>query len=166
MTRNSKHLKRYAAPRTWVIPRKKKVWAVRSSPGPHKADSSMPLLIALRDIAGLGETSAEVRKILGNREVMVDGKVRVNYKHPVGLMDIISIPKIDRYMNSIATSIPYSGAPRIILMTHGPRMAWTMTIGNHAAMLRNAQRRPDAGRLKVFLTAVFVSQNAGPPRIK
>jgi small subunit ribosomal protein S4e len=57
----------------------------------------MPLLIALRDIAQLGETSAEVKKILGSRAVLVDGRVRVNYKHPVGLMDIISIPKVDRH---------------------------------------------------------------------
>ncbi|MGA1822103.1 MAG: 30S ribosomal protein S4e [Thermoplasmatota archaeon] len=97
MTRNSKHLKRYAAPRTWVIPRKKNIWAVKSSPGPHTGESSMPLLIALRDIAKLGETSAEVRKILGNRDVMVDGRVRINYKHPVGLMDVISVTGIDRH---------------------------------------------------------------------
>jgi small subunit ribosomal protein S4e len=54
-------------------------------------------MVALRDMLHIGQTSAEVRKILGRREVLVDGKVRINYKHPVGLMDVISIPKIDQH---------------------------------------------------------------------
>jgi small subunit ribosomal protein S4e len=97
MARDSKHMKRYAAPRSWAIPRKEYVWAVKSVPGPHEKDKSIPLMIALRDILHIGQTSAEVRKILGRREVLVDGKVRINYKHPVGLMDVLSIPKIDQH---------------------------------------------------------------------
>ena len=91
---DTKHMKRYAAPRSWSIPRKTQVWTVRPSPGPHSFEKSIPLLIALRDILQIGETASEVRKILGKREVLVDGKPRVNYKHPVGVMDIVSIPKI------------------------------------------------------------------------
>ncbi|MFW3145262.1 MAG: 30S ribosomal protein S4e [Thermoplasmatota archaeon] len=94
MTKNSKHLKRYASPRSWTIEKKTNVWAVKPSPGPHPTEQSIPLMVALRDILHLGNTSSEVRKILGNREVQVDGKVRISYKHPVGLMDVISIPKL------------------------------------------------------------------------
>ncbi|MBN1389559.1 MAG: 30S ribosomal protein S4e [Candidatus Thermoplasmatota archaeon] len=97
MTKDSKHMKRYAAPRSWSITRKEHVWAVKPLPGPHSKEQSIPLMVALRDILHLGRTSAEVRKILGRREVLVDGKVRINYKHVVGLMDVISVPKIDRH---------------------------------------------------------------------
>jgi small subunit ribosomal protein S4e len=104
MTRDSKHMKRYAAPRTWAIPRKEYVWAVNPVPGPHKKDKSIPLMVALRDILHLGQTAAEVRKILGRREVLVDGKTRINFKHPVGLMDVISIPKIDQHFRVMLDS--------------------------------------------------------------
>jgi len=94
---NTKHVKRYAVPRTWLIPKKTKTWSVKSSPGPHNKESSIPLMVALRDILKIGETGSEVKKILGRREVLVDGKPMVNNKHPVGIMDVISIPIIDRY---------------------------------------------------------------------
>ncbi|MGA1872624.1 MAG: 30S ribosomal protein S4e [Thermoplasmatota archaeon] len=97
MTKDSKHMKRYAAPRSWTIARKEQVWAVRPMPGPHKKELSIPLMVALRDMLHLGQTSSEVRKILGRREVLVDGKVRIDYKHVVGLMDVISIPRIDTH---------------------------------------------------------------------
>jgi len=97
MTKDSKHMKRYAAPRSWSIGRKEHVWAVRPLPGPHKKEQSIPLMVALRDLLHLGQTSAEVKKILGRREVLVDGNARVDHKHIVGLMDIISIPKVDRH---------------------------------------------------------------------
>jgi len=97
MTKDSKHLKRYAAPRSWSLGRKERVWAVRPIPGPHSKEQSIPLMIALRDLLHLGQTSSEVKKILGRREVLVDGRARVDYKHVVGLMDIISIPKLDQH---------------------------------------------------------------------
>ncbi|MEA3558262.1 MAG: 30S ribosomal protein S4e [Candidatus Thermoplasmatota archaeon] len=97
MSRNSKHMKRYASPRTWTIPRKRQVWAVSPKPGAHPKEQSIPLMVALRDLLHMGQTSAEIRKILGRREVLVDGIPRVSYKHPVGLMDVISIPKINEH---------------------------------------------------------------------
>lgn len=98
MSKNSKHMKRYAAPRTWTIPRKQEVWAVNPEPGAHPKEDSLPLMVVLRDLLHIGQTSSEVKKILGRREILVDGKPRVSHKFPVGLMDVISIPKIkDHY---------------------------------------------------------------------
>jgi len=93
MTRNSKHLKRYKMPRSWAIPRKEEVWAPRPSPGPHDQRSSLPLVIALRDMLQIGKTASEVKKVLDSRSVLVDGRVRVDHRFPVGLMDVISMPK-------------------------------------------------------------------------
>jgi len=38
-----KHLKRLNAPRTLNIKRKIKTWTIRSSPGPHPLEESIPL---------------------------------------------------------------------------------------------------------------------------
>ncbi|UCH88983.1 MAG: 30S ribosomal protein S4e [Thermoplasmata archaeon] len=89
----SGHMKRLAAPRKWAIPRKTERWVVKSSPGPHKLTESLPLILVVRDRLKLCDTAKEARYIIGQHEIMVDGKVVTNYKHPVGFMDVISIPK-------------------------------------------------------------------------
>jgi small subunit ribosomal protein S4e len=86
-------MKRLAAPRKWAIPRKTEIWVVKSSPGPHKIDNSIPLMLVVRDKIKLCDNAKEARYIIGKREIMVDGKIVTNYKHPVGLMDVVSIPK-------------------------------------------------------------------------
>jgi small subunit ribosomal protein S4e len=89
-----KHLKRIAAPKPVPIHDKKEsVWMIRPNPGPHAKLHAIPLGMLLRDILKLAKTKKEVRRILSNREVQVDGKVRVDEKFPVGLMDVISFPK-------------------------------------------------------------------------
>lgn len=90
----SKHLKRLTVPKSWKIPKKEEKWAVKPSPGKHPSTLSAPLGIVLRDMLGQADTMREARMILGERKVMVDGKVTVNYKSSVGLMDVVSIPEI------------------------------------------------------------------------
>lgn len=91
------HLKRLKAPRTWRIERKVAKWTVKPSPGPHPVDRSIPLLLIVRDFLGLADTGKEARKIIAAREILVDGKARRDYKFPCGLMDVISIPKINEH---------------------------------------------------------------------
>jgi small subunit ribosomal protein S4e len=91
------HLKRLKAPRTWRIERKVAKWTVKPSPGPHPIERSVPLLLVVRDFLKLADTGKEARKIIGAREILVDGKARRDYKFPCGLMDVISIPKINEH---------------------------------------------------------------------
>ncbi len=88
-----KHLKRLASPRVWSIPKKSNVWTVKQSPGPHPIERSVPLLIMVRDMLGYCDTAREGRRIIGDREILIDGRIVTNYKMPVGLMDVITIPK-------------------------------------------------------------------------
>jgi len=55
----------------------------------------MPLHLILTRKLGYALTNKEVVKILNEKEneVKIDGKVRRNAKFPVGLMDVITIPK-------------------------------------------------------------------------
>ena len=92
----SRHLKRLAAPKFWKMAKKGVKWVVRPSPGPHPLKECIPLLVLVRDILKLVETADEGKKIIKRGEVLVDGKIRKDHKFPVGLFDVISIPKIGK----------------------------------------------------------------------
>ncbi|UCF45042.1 MAG: 30S ribosomal protein S4e [Candidatus Bathyarchaeota archaeon] len=90
-------LKRKPAPRFWPIHRKEFQWIVRPSPGPHSLEKCLPLSVVLRDILGVAETRKEAKKIISQGKVYVDRKVRRKDNFPVGLMDVISIPDVNRF---------------------------------------------------------------------
>ncbi|MCL2032999.1 MAG: 30S ribosomal protein S4e [Methanomassiliicoccaceae archaeon] len=90
----SDHMKRLAAPGTWPLKRKVAVWATKQSPGAHSLGSSMPAVMVLRDMIKVCDTAREAKRIIGNRELFVDGVAVKNPKAPIGLMDVISIPKM------------------------------------------------------------------------
>ena len=91
----SDHLKRLAAPRSWPLKRKANIWTTKQRPGSHSVVESVPAAVMLRDIIKICDTSREAKRIVGNRDVLVDGKAVKNPKAPVGLMDVLSIPKLD-----------------------------------------------------------------------
>jgi len=90
-----RHLRRSVAPWWWPIPRKRSaaggVWTVKPMPGPHSLARSLPLGILIRDVFHYARTMREARMIIGSGKIRVDGRVRRNYKFPVGLMDVIEI---------------------------------------------------------------------------
>ncbi len=92
----SKHLKRLNSPRTLRIHKKEKKWTIRPSPGPHPIDKSISLGLIVRDYLNLVDNLAEVKRILTNGEILVDGIIRKDYKFPCGLMDVISIPTLKK----------------------------------------------------------------------
>ncbi|MEA3324122.1 MAG: 30S ribosomal protein S4e [Euryarchaeota archaeon] len=91
----SRHQKRLSMPKTWNIQRKAHKWAVKASPGPHSGLKSIPLLLVIRDVMKLANSSREAKKILHDGNILVDGVVRRDSKFPVGVFDVIAIPKID-----------------------------------------------------------------------
>ena len=90
-------LKRKPAPRFWPIHRKKAVWIVRPSSGPHSLEKCLPLSLVLRDILKVAETRKEAKKVITQGKVYVDGKVRRKDDFPVGLMDVISMPDLNKF---------------------------------------------------------------------
>ena len=91
----SDHMKRLAAPRTWPLKRKVSIWVTKQSAGAHSIEDSMPAVTVLRDMVGACDTAREAKRIIGNREMFVDGKAVKNPKAPVGFMDVITIPKMN-----------------------------------------------------------------------
>lgn len=93
----SKHLKRMAAPRAWLIPKKTSHWVVKPSPGPHAIERCVPLLVAIRDLLHICDTGTEARRMVGQRKVMVDGKTVTDAKRPLGFMDVLSFPAVNEH---------------------------------------------------------------------
>ncbi|MCK5177831.1 MAG: 30S ribosomal protein S4e [Candidatus Aenigmarchaeota archaeon] len=91
------HLKRLIAPDSYRQKGKELKFSVKVSPGPHKAENSIPLSVVLKDILKYASITKEAKRIISKREILVDGRVRTNTKLGVGFMDILSIPKIDEF---------------------------------------------------------------------
>ncbi|HDD45885.1 MAG TPA: 30S ribosomal protein S4e, partial [Candidatus Aenigmarchaeota archaeon] len=91
------YLKRYLIPKYWRVAKKAYKWAVRPSPGPHPIDRCIPLLVLVRDVLGIAENAKEAKKIIKKGELMIDGVIRKDHRFPVGLMDVVAIPKMKMY---------------------------------------------------------------------
>jgi len=91
-----RHLKRLMTPRFWNISKKASKWAVKPRAGPHKTFESIPLLVVVRDILELADDGKEAKSIIKMHEIFVDGKHRRDHKYPVGLMDVVSVPKLKK----------------------------------------------------------------------
>ena len=89
-----KHLSRLAMPNTWKIKKKGIKWITKPLAGPHPLESGMPINLILKEILGYAKTSREVKKILNNQDILIDGKRRKEPRFIVGLMDVLSIPNI------------------------------------------------------------------------
>lgn len=91
------HLKKKTVPTTWDIHRKDATFTTRPLPGGHSREFSMPLNTILKDILGLCQTKKEVKFLLQSKDIMVDGRLRYDEKHPIGLFDVISFPRVDQH---------------------------------------------------------------------
>lgn len=83
--------------------RKSTKWVVAPRPGPHKKLDSVPLQVLLRDVLGILEKGKEVRTVIKQRQISVDGKVRRDHAYPVGLFDVVSIPATGKHYRAVPT---------------------------------------------------------------
>lgn len=89
-------MKRLNAPKVRKVRRKNEKWTTTTNAGPHPSDESLPLALSLQGELGIARNKEEAKKILGGGEIQVDGKVRNDPKFPVGLMDVVSVPRTDK----------------------------------------------------------------------
>lgn len=85
------HLKRLYAPKSWRLKRKGIKFVVKPSPGPHSLKLSIPLSLVFRELLGTASNIKEVKRILFNNTVLVDGIRRKDHRFPVGIFDVIEI---------------------------------------------------------------------------
>lgn len=98
-------VKRSKIPRFWPVSRKRFAFGPKVMPGPHAKSSSYPLLVLIRDDLKLARNAREVEEALDEGSVLVDGVVRKDVRFPVGLMDVIEIPRI----NGVYRLLPNDG---------------------------------------------------------
>jgi len=100
-----RHLKRITAPKTIPVKNKKgNVWMARGMAGAHQKRFAIPLVILMREVLEVCRTAKEVTRVLHERAVQVDGRVRTDPRYSVGLMDVISFPKIKKYYRILINS--------------------------------------------------------------
>jgi len=95
------HLKRLAAQKTWQIQRKGHKFITKSIPGPHSLETGAPLSVFLKEVFKYATTTKEVSKILNSNYVKIDGKIRKNFRFPVGIFDTIELTKINEHFRVI-----------------------------------------------------------------
>lgn len=100
-------MKRSKAPSFWKISRKRFRFIIKPSPGPHPHDASIPLAVLIRDHLGLVKTAREAKAVIKEGAILVDGIIRRDPRFPVGLMDVVEIPSIERYYRLV----PKNGSP-------------------------------------------------------
>jgi len=96
-----RHIRRAATPPFWPVRRKGYVWAVKPRAGPHPLARSIPLAVVLRDMLGVVTGLREARRIIAERKIAVDGRIVIDYKFPVGLMDVVEIIPEERVMRMV-----------------------------------------------------------------
>lgn len=92
-----RHLKTISSPRSWPIERKKKYWVVRPNPGPHSFKESLPLGTIFTDLLSYVKNMRELKKILNDGLIKVNGIVRKDYKYPVGIFDVVELSEKEAY---------------------------------------------------------------------
>lgn len=90
-----KHLKRITAPKSWLMDKMGGIFTTRPSQGPHKLRESLPLAVLLKNRLKYAMNGREVTFILNDKEggILVDHKIRRDRGFPVGIMDVLQIPK-------------------------------------------------------------------------
>jgi small subunit ribosomal protein S4e len=92
----SDHLKRLNAPDSWHISKKTTKFVAKTAPGPHNANA-LPVAVWLRDHQGLARTMKEVKQILKQRDVIINGCPARDPKMGIGIFDVIAIPRMGKY---------------------------------------------------------------------
>jgi len=92
------HLKRQSASKKLPIPRKGTAFIARAL---SNIDSSVPVVIAVRDILKLARTTREVKKMIDSKLLKINGRVVKDYRESLSIFNILEAGK-----NYVLTLLP------------------------------------------------------------
>jgi small subunit ribosomal protein S4e len=102
------HIKRKTIPKFWPIARTgNKYLAVPS----HNKNEALPLVIVMRELLGLVKTKKELKKVLNEKKVLVNGKIVQETNYPISLFDSLAIPSINKYFRIVLAAKKLSLIP-------------------------------------------------------
>ena len=84
------YLKRQKIGKFWPIPRKGTKYLARST---HNQHESIPLVVVMRDILKIVGSKKELKKLLNEKQVLINHKEIREPNYPVNLFDVINFAK-------------------------------------------------------------------------
>ncbi|HIH40439.1 MAG TPA: 30S ribosomal protein S4e [Halobacteria archaeon] len=141
--------KRLSVPNLYPINKKSNKWVVKSNPGPHSYEKSVPLLILLREYLRRVDTKKEAKYVLENGLVLVDGRVRKAYRFPIGLFDVITL-------------VPEKVSYRVLLTSKGNLTLKQVEDANVKLCRINTKQKVKGGAIQIGLhdgTTLQVSED-------
>ncbi len=99
-----RHLSRLNAPKSWPIKRKGIKFIRKPSPGAHSLKQCISLNLVIKNMLKYAKTSKEIKKILHERKVLVNGEVKRDPAYSVGIMDVLSIPTLNEHYRLLYTT--------------------------------------------------------------
>jgi len=91
-----RHLKSLNAPRSWDILRKENTFTTRPNPGAHSFKLGTSINHVLKKELKVTSITKESQNIINNKDCLVNGKPVKDVHTIVGLMDVISLPKLKK----------------------------------------------------------------------
>ena len=82
------HLKRQNIGKFWPVPRKGTKYLAVST---HNQKNSMPLVVIMRDVLKLVRNKKELKKILNEKQIEINGKTIRETNYPLALFDVLFI---------------------------------------------------------------------------
>lgn len=141
--------KRLSVPTIYRINKKSNKWVVKSNPGSHSYKKSVPLLIVLREFLKKVDTKKEAKYVLEKGLVLIDGRVRKDYRFPVGLFDVITL-------------VPEKISYRVLLTSKGNFNLKQVEDANAKLCRINTRQKVKGGGIQIGLhdgTTLHVSEN-------
>lgn len=109
-----RHLKRINAPKTWKIQRKGIKFTTKTNPGGMSKSLTMPVANVLKYELKLANSVKEVKHLIFEGLVFVNGVKVTDYRYPLCFTDVLSIPKSEKYFRLV---IDTNGILRLLPIT-------------------------------------------------
>lgn len=80
-------------PNSWPVKKKNITFVAKPNAGSHKLKYVTSVVVLLRDVLGYAQTSRDVKYIVNNEEILVNGRKVSDIKTAVGMFDVLEIAK-------------------------------------------------------------------------
>lgn len=92
-----RHMKALATPNSWTLLKKENTFTLRPLPGAHPFERGMTIALVLKTL-GFAQTTKEVKHILNQGSVLVDGRPIKDVHTIVGFMDVLELKEAKKHI--------------------------------------------------------------------
>jgi small subunit ribosomal protein S4e len=104
------HLKRNKVPKNWPVKRKGTAYVVRSN---FNVKNGIPILVFLRDLLKVAQNRKEVKKVIFNKQILINEIPVSDEKNVVSLFDVVKLVPSKKNYRVIFTEKGVFGAKEI-----------------------------------------------------